>query len=186
MQSTSHTLAIANVNITHPERVISETGQITKGELAEYYGTVARFMLPGIANRPVSLLRCPEGVEKQCFYQRSPGRGLGKHVRSFEFTHHGQHFEYLYIEDERGLLELVQMGAIEIHPWGAKVDSIDTPDRVIFDLDPAPELPFDVVKLAAQDLRGRLKKLGLGLESPMHGRQRVARVGGTETRSIVG
>jgi bifunctional non-homologous end joining protein LigD len=82
-------------------------------------------------------------------------------VHPFEFRHKGKRYEYLYIEDEKGLLELIQMGAIEIHPWGASIDTIDYPDRLIFDLDPAPELPFEALKLAAQDLRQRLKRKGL-------------------------
>ncbi|BDC48961.1 ATP-dependent DNA ligase [Bryobacterales bacterium F-183] len=154
-------LTVAGVRITHPERVISETGHITKGELAEYYGRVAPKMLAGIVRRPISLLRCPEGVGKECFYQRSPGRGLGKHVFPFVFDHGGKKHEYLYIEDERGLLEIVQMGAMEIHPWGATIDAIDIPDRMIFDLDPAPDVPFEAVKLAAQDVRQRLRKRGM-------------------------
>src|SRR5689334_12638180 len=65
------------IAITHPDRVISETGHITKGELAEYYAAVASLILPEIARRPLSLLRCPSGIDKQCFFQRNPGRGLG-------------------------------------------------------------------------------------------------------------
>ena len=151
----------AAVQITHPERVISEDGQVTKGELAEYYLAVSRLMLPSIARRPISLLRCPQGVDKQCFYQRNPGRGLGKEVHPFPFRHNGKDYEYLYIETEAGLMELVQMGAIEIHPWGAKIDAIDLPDRLTFDLDPAPGVPFAAVKLAALDVRARLKALGM-------------------------
>src|SRR6202042_100229 len=144
----------------HPSRVISEAGQITKGELAEYYAGVAAFILPQINRRPLSLLRCPSGIDGECFFQRNPGRGLGADVRTFEFNHTGKKFEYLYIEDEKGLLEVVQMGAIEIHPWGAPIDAIDYPDRLIFDLDPAPEMPFEALQLAAQDLRQRLRKRG--------------------------
>ncbi len=118
-------------------------------------------MLPLIARRPISLLRCPQGVDKQCFYQRNPGRGLGKDVHTFPFRHKNKDYEYLYIENESGLLELVQMGAIEIHPWGAHIDAISSPDRLTFDLDPAPDLPFAAVKLAALDVRARLKALGL-------------------------
>ena len=155
-------LVAAGVTITHPDRIISEAGRITKGELAEYHAAVAPFMLPCIARRPLSLLRCPSGIDgKQCFFQRSPGRGLGKDVHSFDFRHKGKRYEYLYIEDEKGLLEIIQMGAIEIHPWGASVDAIDYPDRLIFDLDPAPDVPFEALKLAAIDLRQRLKKRGL-------------------------
>ena len=149
------------INITHPARVISEIGHITKGDLAQYYATVAPFMLSRISRHPLSLLRCPAGIERQCFYQRNPGKGLGPDVYPFKFRHKGRKYEYLYIKDERGLVQLVQMGAIEIHPWGASVDAIDCPDHLIFDLDPAPEVPFEAVKLAAQDLRQRLKRKGL-------------------------
>jgi bifunctional non-homologous end joining protein LigD len=150
------------ITITHPDRVISDTGHVTKGELAEYHAAIAPFMLPRIARHPISLLRCPSGIDGgQCFYQRSPGRGLSKDVHPFEFRHKGKKYEYLYIEDEKGLLEIVQMGGIEIHPWGSSIDAIDYPDRLIFDLDPAPEVPFEALRLAAQDLRQRLKRHGL-------------------------
>lgn len=154
-------LTVAGIAITHPERVISEEGHVTKGKLAEYYSAVKRLLLPRIARRPLSLLRCPAGIAGGCFYQRNPGRGLGPDVRVFKFTHHGKKFEYLYIEDEAGLLELIQRNAIEIHPWGASIDAIDYPDRLIFDLDPGPGVPFAALKLAAQDLRQRLKRKGL-------------------------
>ena len=157
----SDNLVLHGITITHPDRVISDTGRVTKGGLAEYYAAVARLMLPQIVRRPLSLLRCPSGLEKQCFFQRNPGKGLGPDVRSYQFKNKGKTYEYLYIEDERGLMEVVQMGAVEMHPWGATIDSIDHPDRLIFDLDPAPEVPFEALKLAAQDLRKRLKQKGL-------------------------
>lgn len=156
-------LVLHGVNITHSDRVISESGHITKGDLAEYYAAVAPYMLPRIARHPLSLLRCPVGIDSQCFYQRNPGTGLGPDVHPFKFRHKGKKYEYLYIKDEKGLLEVVQMNSIEIHPWGASIDAIDCPDRLIFDLDPGPDVPFEAVKLAAQDLRRRLK--GKGLDS---------------------
>ena len=158
---TAGKLVLSGISITHPGRVISEIGHVTKGELAEYYAGVTSWILPQVVNRPISLLRCPSGIDKQCFFQRNPGRGLGAHIRTFEFKNKGKAFEYLYIEDEKGLLEIVQMGGIELHPWGAPVDAIDYPDRMIFDLDPAPEVPFEALKLAAQDLKQRLERKGL-------------------------
>ncbi len=154
-------LVLHGITITHPDRVISDTGQITKGALAEYYAAVAPWILPQIVRHPLSLLRCPSGLDKQCFFQRNPGKGLGADVRPFEFKNKGKTYEYLYIEDEEGLMEVVQMGAVELHPWGASIDSIDCPDRMIFDLDPAPDVPFEALKLGAQDLRQRLEKKGL-------------------------
>jgi bifunctional non-homologous end joining protein LigD len=153
-------LVVSGITITHPDRVISQTGQITKGAVAEYYGAMARFILPHIARHPLSVLRCHGGIDGECFFQRNPGKGLGGDIRPFHFTHKGRKYEYFYIEDEKGLLELIQMGAIELHPWGATIDAIDYPDRMIFDLDPAPDVPFDAMKLAAQDLRKRLQRKG--------------------------
>jgi bifunctional non-homologous end joining protein LigD len=155
------TLVVGGITITHADRVISDTGRVTKGELAEYYAGVAAFMLPQIVRRPLSLLRCPAGMDGECFFQRNPGRGLGRDVKTFDFSHKGQKHKYLYIENEKGLLEVIQMGAIELHPWGAAIDAIDHPDRMIFDLDPAADVPFEEVKLAAEDLRRRLEKRGL-------------------------
>jgi bifunctional non-homologous end joining protein LigD len=118
-------------------------------------------MLKDIADHPVSLLRCPKGTSGDCFYQRNPGTGLGPDVKPFHWKHKGKSYEYLYIENEKGLIEFVQMGAIELHPWGASVNHIDYPDRLIFDLDPDEQVPFEAVKLAARDLRRRLRAKGL-------------------------
>jgi bifunctional non-homologous end joining protein LigD len=157
----SGNLTLSGIAITHPDRVISETGHVTKGDLAEYYSGVAPFILPHIVQHPLSLLRCPTGIDGKCFFQRNPGKGLGADVKPFEFGHDGNRHEYLFIEDEKGLLEIIQMGAIELHPWGASVKAIDYPYRMIFDLDPAPDVPFEALKLAAQDLRRRLRRKGL-------------------------
>jgi bifunctional non-homologous end joining protein LigD len=124
-------LVLHDIHVTHPDRVICETGHITKGDLASYYATVAAYMLPQLSRHPLSLLRCPAGIDNQCFYQRNPGNGLGSDVHPFEFESKGKTYEYLYIEDEKGLLEIVQMGAIEIHPWGASIDKIDSPNWMI-------------------------------------------------------
>jgi bifunctional non-homologous end joining protein LigD len=152
---------IQGVSISHPDRVIFKDLGLTKGELAEYYAAVSPWILQDIAGHPITLLRCPEGLSGECFYQRNPGKGLGPEVKPFRWKHKGKPYEYFYIEDERGLIELIQMGSIEIHPWGAPHDHIDYPDRLIFDLDPGDGVPFDALKLAARDLRQRLKDKGL-------------------------
>ena len=152
---------VLGVSISHPDRVIFNDIGVTKGELAEYYAAAAPWILKDIAGHPVSLLRCPEGTAGDCFYQRNPGTGLGPDVEPFRWKHKGKSYEYLYIENEKGLIEFVQMGAIELHPWGARVERIDYPDRLIFDLDPDQGMPFDAVKIAARDLRRRLSAKGL-------------------------
>ncbi len=154
-------LEIFGVGVSHPDRVIFKDTGLTKGRLAEYYAAASPWILKDIAGHPVSLLRCPEGTAGDCFYQRNPGTGLGPDVKLFKWKHKGKSYEYLYIDNEKGLIELVQMGAIELHPWGARADRIDYPDRLIFDLDPDEGVPFEAVKLAARDLRQRLKRNGL-------------------------
>ena len=154
-------LDVLGVGISHPDRIIFEDVGVTKGQLAEFYAAASLWMLKDLVDHPISLLRCPEGTKGDCFYQRSPGMGLGKDIRPFRWRHKGKSYEYLYIKDAKGLIELAQMGAIELHPWGATVRSIDYPDRLIFDLDPDEGVPFDAVKLAAKDLRQRLKRIGL-------------------------
>jgi bifunctional non-homologous end joining protein LigD len=157
----SDRLEVAGVGVSHPDRVIFKDTGLTKGDLAKFYAAAAHWILKDIGGHPVSLLRCPEGTNGDCFFQRSPGTGLGADVKPFRWTHKGKPYEYLYIEDEKGLIELVQMGVIELHPWGARRDKIDYPDRLVFDLDPAPGVPFDAVKLAARDLRRRLDEKGV-------------------------
>lgn len=152
---------VLGVSISHPDRVIFKGVGVTKGELAQYYAAASQWILKDIAGHPVSLLRCPAGADGDCFYQRNAGTGLGPDVKPFRWKHKGKSYEYLYIENERGLIEFVQMGAIELHPWGARVERIDYPDRLIFDLDPDQGVPFDAVKMAAKDLRRRLSEKGL-------------------------
>jgi bifunctional non-homologous end joining protein LigD len=154
-------LNLHGVKITHPDRIVFEEGTITKGDVARYYAAVAPFLLREIKNRPISLLRCPSGTKADCFYQRNVSFGLGMDVHPFFWNHKGRSYKYIYVKDEKGIMEMIQMGVIEIHPWGATIDKVHTPDRMIFDLDPDPSVPFSEVKKAALEIRTRLKKTGL-------------------------
>ena len=154
-------LILHGVTITHPDRVVYKEERICKGDVARYYAAVAPFLLRDITRRPISLLRCPSGIQADCFYQRNVGSGLGGHVHPFAWDYKGQSYQYIYVTDEMGLMQMIQMGVIEIHPWGATIDSIHTPDRMIFDLDPDPTVPFSAVKQAATEIRQRLAKAGL-------------------------
>lgn len=154
-------LVLHGIKITHPERVVFEEGQITKGDIARYYAVVAPLLLQEIKNRPISLLRCPSGVDAECFYQRNVGFGLGPDVLPFQWNYKGSSYKYIYVKNTKGLMEMIQMGVIEIHPWGATVDKVHNPDRMIFDLDPDPSVPFEEVKKAAFEIKKRLKEQGL-------------------------
>lgn len=154
-------LVLHGVKITHPGRIVFEEEKITKGDVARYYAAVAPFLMQEIKNRPISLLRCPSGVSAECFYQRNVGFGLGPAVLPFFWDYKGSSYKYIYVGNEKGLMEMVQMGVIEIHPWGAMVDKIHMPDRMIFDLDPDSAVPFAEVRKAALEIRKRLKNDGL-------------------------
>jgi bifunctional non-homologous end joining protein LigD len=159
--SVEEDLILHGVTITHPGRIVFEEGQITKGDVARYYAAVAPFLLPEIQSRPISLLRCPSGLKADCFYQRNIGFGIGAHVYPFVWKYKGRSYKYIYVKDVQGIMEMIQMGVIEIHPWGASIDTIHTPDRMIFDLDPDTSVPFSTVKQAALDIRTRLANAGL-------------------------
>jgi bifunctional non-homologous end joining protein LigD len=159
--NTRRDLILHGITITHPDRIVFEEGKITKGDVARYYAAVAPFLLGDIQNRPITVVRCPSGVKADCFYQRNVGFGLGEDVYPFVWKYKGRSYKYIYVKDVKGIMEMIQMGVIEIHPWGATIDKVHTPDRMIFDLDPDPTVPFSEVKNAAFEVRKRLKEAGL-------------------------
>mgnify|MGYP003524824408 FL=1 len=154
-------LMVQGIVITHPEREVFPGSGISKGDIAQYYAKVLPFMLPFLKNRLISLVRCTDTIEGQCFFQRNPMRGMGRNLRGKTITHRGNKHNYFYIDNAAGLLELVQMGTIEFHVWQNRVQMIDKPEQIIFDLDPGEDVPFDAVKLAAEDIRRRLQRLDL-------------------------
>ncbi|MEE4201927.1 DNA ligase D [Erythrobacter sp.] len=152
----------ADVAISSRERVVFPDSGQTKGDLADYYTAVAGIMLPFAATRPVSLVRCPQGRAKKCFFQKHDSGAFGDAVLDVPIREKdGGSEDYLYVEDARGILQCVQMGTIEFHGWGARSDDVEAPDRMVFDLDPDEGLDFDDVKQAARDIRARLSDLGL-------------------------
>jgi bifunctional non-homologous end joining protein LigD len=150
---------LLGVRLSNPDKVLWEEQGVTKSDLAAYYVAVADRILPHVARRPVTLVRCPTGAENKCFYQRHAGSGVPPQLK--EVVIPGFEEPYLYIEDAPGLVATVQMGTLELHPWGVTVERPDRPDRLIFDLDPAEGLGFDAVIAAALDVRERLAALGL-------------------------
>lgn len=152
----------SSVTITHPDRLIFPDSDVTKGGLAAYYAAMAPLALQWIANRPISLVRCPQGRGKHCFFQKHDAGSFGDHVKHVKIKEKDGSVEpYLYVDDADGLLTCVQMGTIEFHGWGASVGDVEKPDRLVFDLDPDEGLGFDAVKKAAVDLKGHLAEIGL-------------------------
>jgi bifunctional non-homologous end joining protein LigD len=154
--------AASNVVISNRERLIFPESAITKGALADYYATVAAVMLPWVGSRPVSLVRCPQGRAKKCFFQKHDAGSFGdtvKHVGILEKDGHEE--PYLYLDTADGLLTCVQMGTIEFHGWGARIEDVEKADRLVFDLDPDEGLDFEAVRSAAFHFRDILKQIGL-------------------------
>ncbi|WP_336982138.1 non-homologous end-joining DNA ligase [Altererythrobacter fulvus] len=150
------------VEITSRERVVFPDGSFTKGDLADYCRALAPAMLPFLAGRPVSLVRCPQGIEQHCFFQKHRTGSFGPHVLSVEIEEkEGDVEPYLYVESAGGILECVQMGAVEFHLWASHAADIEKPDRMVFDLDPAEGLGFAEVAAAASDIRAGLERQGL-------------------------
>jgi len=127
----------------------------------DYYTTVMDHLLPEIIGRPLSIIRCPSGTAKPCFFQKhhTAGLELVDSVRLKEDS--GVNAHYLVVRDAASLLELVQFNALEFHPWGSHAEDPDRADRVVFDLDPGPDVPFSEVKKAAVDIRKLLEQLEL-------------------------
>ena len=150
------------VTISSRDRVVfPESGQ-TKGQLADYYSAIAPVMLPFAASRPISLVRCPQGRAKKCFFQKHDSGSFGPHVHQVPIAEKdGGTEDYIYIEDAGGILACVQMGTIEFHAWGSRTGDVELPERMIFDLDPDEGLDFTGVKEAATDIRARLADIGL-------------------------
>jgi bifunctional non-homologous end joining protein LigD len=161
--SVSATTTRAGPRLTHPDRVLwpasGEAPAVTKAMLADYYARMAPLMLPHLRNRPLSILRTPEGIEAERFFQRHAMRGMSPLLKQVRIP--GQAKPYLMIEDEGGLLALAQIAATELHPWGAMAATPDVPDRLIFDLDPGPDVAFQTIRAAARRVRDALAARGL-------------------------
>jgi bifunctional non-homologous end joining protein LigD len=156
--------AKAGVRFTSPERVAFPDQGVTKGRLAAYYAAVGERMLPFIADRPLSLVRCPQGRSRSCFFQKHDTGGFPPQMKTVPIAEKdGDVEDYFYVEDVAGLIAGVQMNVLEFHLWGSRRDAIEKPDRIVFDIDPDPGLGFEPVKQAAAEIREGLA--GIGLES---------------------
>jgi bifunctional non-homologous end joining protein LigD len=152
----------APIHLTHPDKVLDSASGLTKQMLADYYWTVAAEMLPHVADRPLSLVRCPEGAGKPCFYQKHAGHALPEGIGSVDIADkNGKVEPFITLSTAEALAGLAQMGVLEVHPWGAKNEDLEHADRLIFDLDPDEELGWEALTEAAADVRKRLKAIGL-------------------------
>lgn len=159
--SGSGDVEIEGIRLTHPDRVLFEDEGITKRALAEFYAEQAGWILPGLAERPLTLLRCPGGVGKECFVQKHPSDTMPDDLPSVAIAEKSGRHDYLYVRSAADLVALVQMGTIEFHLWNSRVDDLERPDQLVFDLDPAPDCEWQAVIDVAGELRQALAELDL-------------------------
>jgi len=149
------------VRLTNPDRVVYPSLGIQKRDLARYYALVAERMLPHLSGRPLSLVRCPSGAAGKCFFQKHPPAGLSEAVTRIPVREKDKVEQYLAVHDLAGLLALVQFSALEFHTWQSRADDLERPDQLVFDLDPASDVPWSAICKAAEALRALLGELKL-------------------------
>ena len=154
-------IAIAGVRLTNPDRVLYPEQGLTKRDLAEYYERIADWILPYVIERPLTLVRCPEGHTGECFYQKHLTGSMPDAVEGVKVKEKGKSEEYVMIRDLAGLIALVQMGVLEMHPWPARADKLERPDYLVFDLDPGEGVEWRSVVEGAKELKDRLEGVGL-------------------------
>ena len=151
-----------HVTVSSRDRLVFPDSDVTKGELADYYAQLAPLLLPWAGRRPISLVRCPQGRAKACFFQKHDAGSFGEHVHHVDVREKDGSIEpYLYVDDADGLVACVQMGTIEFHGWGSTIDALERPDRLVIDLDPDEALDFADTKRAAEHVSAQLAELGL-------------------------
>ena len=157
----SEDASVAGVSITHPERVVYPGYGITKLDVARYYENVAKWIMPYVEGRPLTLVRCPQGQARQCFYQKHLTDAMPAAVHGVMIQEKDAEDEYVAVSDVAGLVALVQLGALEFHPWPAREDKVERPDMLVFDLDPGEGVDWKSVVQGANDVRDCLEALGL-------------------------
>jgi bifunctional non-homologous end joining protein LigD len=153
--------SVAGIRLTNPGRLLYPERGLTKFGLALFYAQIADWMLPHVAGRPLSLLRCPEGWQKTRFFQKHLGPGAPEVLQRIQIVEKRKPAEYAVLHDVAGIVALVQMGVLEIHVWGCRADDVERPDRLVFDLDPSPEVDWQGVIQAAHRVRDELHAFDL-------------------------
>lgn len=149
----------SKIALSNPDKLLWPKDGVTKSDLADYYARMAEPLLRFAGNRPVSIIRAPDGIEAGTFFQRHHNRGTSRFID--KITLPGDRQPYLVVRNGEGLRAMAQWGVVELHPWGATAKHVDKPDQIIFDFDPDAAVPFSLVKAAALTMRDRLRDFGL-------------------------
>jgi bifunctional non-homologous end joining protein LigD len=151
------------IRLTHPDKILDTTTGLTKEQLARYYIAISEVMFPYIADRPLTLVRCLDGSEKPCFYQKHKNQMLSDGFGSIDIVDKktGKPEPYITLSSPTSIAELAQIGVLEVHPWGSRNETLEQPDRMIFDLDPDAAISWETIAASALEVRKRLMALGL-------------------------
>lgn len=161
MEQKDGSIMIEGVRISSPDKVMYEDAHITKADVARYYAQIANRMLPYVGHRILSIIRCPKGISEACFFKKHPGTD-SKGVVAIPVTNSdGETEDYFYIDDVSGLVSEVQMGTLEFHIWGSRVETLEKPDMMVFDLDPDEGLDLAAVRQGVRDIKEILTELSL-------------------------
>ncbi|MGX8709378.1 MAG: DNA ligase D [bacterium] len=161
MKAADDDLIIEGVKITHPEKIMFHDPDITKADVIRYYEKAAARMLPYVSNRILSIVRCPKGISQSCFFKKHPGSDSKGVVSVSIPTNDGETEDYFYIENASGLISEAQMGTLEFHTWGSRVDKLENPDVMVFDLDPDEGMDLETVRQGVKDVKSILAELSL-------------------------
>ncbi len=154
--------AVAGIVLTHPDKTLYPEAGVTKRDLALYYAAVGEWMLPHLRDRPLTLLRCPNGWNQECFYQKKAEDGVNDAISRIEIEgSDGSTSHYMMADSVPAIVALLQMGVLELHPWGSRARHLSFPDRIIFDLDPDDALGWEELKQAALIVKTLLENIGL-------------------------
>jgi bifunctional non-homologous end joining protein LigD len=153
---------LAKMRLTSPDKLLWPEAGFTKLDLAIYYNEFAHRLLSFVKDRPLSLVRCPEGYKGECFFQKHHNPSTPDAIETVKIKEKdGGSADYLVIRDAAGIVGAAQIGALELHVWGSRTDSLEKPERIVFDLDPDEGLDFEIVKKSALELRDVLDSIGL-------------------------
>jgi bifunctional non-homologous end joining protein LigD len=161
MRANGDSIIIEGITITSPDKVIFDEPEIIKADVVRYYAKVSERMMPYVGNRILSIVRCPKGICASCFFKKHPGPDNKGIVTIPITTNSGEKEDYFYIENAAGLLFEAQMGTLEFHTWGSRIDALEKPDMMVFDLDPDEGMNLEQVRQGVKDVKSVLAELSL-------------------------
>jgi len=154
--------AVAGISLTHADKILYPESKLTKRDLALYYAAIGEWMLPHLQDRPLTLVRCPNGWNKPCFYQKNADDSAHESIDRVKIvTSDGNASQYMMANSVTAIVALLQMGVLEIHPWGSRAQNLDVPDRIIFDLDPDEAVAWAELKQAVHLVKTLMENIGL-------------------------